>query len=63
MIYQTIKQNAKKYPKKVALICGDKQYTYRELINSVENLKAVLATAMMPGERVLFASEKEYHYV
>lgn len=63
MIYQTIKQNAKAYPDKVAIICGDKQYTYRELIDSVENLKAVLATAMMPGERVLFASEKEYHYV
>lgn len=63
MIYQTIKQNAKKHPEKVALICGDKKYTYSELINSVENLKAVLATAMIPGERVLFASEKEYHYV
>ena len=63
MIYQTIKQNAKKHPEKVALICGDKKYTYSELISSVENLKAVLATAMIPGERVLFASEKEYHYV
>ena len=63
MIYQTIKQNAKKYPEKVALICNDKQYTYSELISSVENLKAVLSTAMMPGDRVLFASEKEYHYV
>ena len=63
MIYNTIKQNAKKYPNKVALISSGKEYTYFELIDSVEKLSAVLITAMVPGEKVLFASDKEYHYV
>lgn len=63
MIYQTIKQNAKGYPNKVALICGDKQYTYSELVKSVDNLIATLATAFIPGERVLFAGKYEYQYV
>lgn len=63
MIYEHIRQTAKRFPNKVALICKDKQYTYSELISSVENLAAVLVTAVFPGERILFASEREYHYV
>lgn len=63
MIYNRIKETAKKYPNKVALICKDKQYTYSELISSVDKLTAVLITAVFPGEKILFASEKEYHYV
>ena len=63
MIYQTIKQNAKGYPNKVAIICGDKQYTYLELIKSVDKLIATLSTAFIPGERVLFAGKHEYQYV
>ena len=63
MIYQTFKQTAKRYPNKDALICGDKKYTYSELLSSVDNLIAVLSTAMMPNERVLFASERWHNYV
>jgi len=63
MIYNAIKKQAIHHGSKIALICKDKQYTYSELIDSVEKLAAVLATAISPGERILFASEKEYHYV
>lgn len=63
MIYQTIKQTSKKFPNKIALVSRGKEYTYSELMNSVDSLAAVLITAIMPGEKVLFASEKEYHYV
>lgn len=63
MIYQHIKSTAKKFPNKTALICRDKTYTYAELIDSVESLAAVMSTAVFPKERVLFASEKEYHYI
>lgn len=63
MIYQTFKHTAKEYPNKDALISGDKTYTYRELAKSVDTLVAVLSTAMMPGERVLFASDRWHNYV
>ena len=63
MIFDTIKQIARENGPKTALICKDKQYTYSELIQSVEKLAAVLSTAIKPGESILFASEKEYHYV
>ena len=63
MIFDTIKQMARDHGSKTALVCKDKQYTYSELIKSVEKLSAVLSTAIKPGEKVLFASEKEYHYV
>ena len=63
MIYQTFKQTAKRFPNKDALICGDKTYTYSELASSVDNLIAVLSTAVMPGERVLFASDRWHNYV
>lgn len=63
MIYSHITQTAKKHPNKTAIICGDKTYTYKELIDSVDSLSSVLITAVMPGDKILFASEKEYHYV
>jgi len=63
MIWKLIKEQAKTNSDKTALICRDKEYTYRELVTSVDELIAVLSTAIRPGERVLFASEKEYHYV
>ncbi len=63
MIWKTIKQQAKNHGSKAALICHDKTYTYNELVESVEKLSATLSTAVKPGERLLFASEKEYHYV
>lgn len=63
MIYQTFKQTAKRFPNKDALICGDKTYTYSELASSVDNLIAVLSTAVMPNERILFASERWHNYV
>ena len=63
MIFETIKHSAREHGSKTALICKDKQYTYSELIESVETLAAVLSTAIKPGEKILFASEKEYHYV
>lgn len=63
MIYQTFKQTAKRFPNKDALICGDKTYTYSELASSVDNLIAVLSTAAMPNERILFASERWHNYV
>ena len=58
MIFETIKQAAREHGSKTALVCKDKQYTYSELIKSVENLAAVLSTAIKPGEKILFASEK-----
>ena len=63
MIFDTIKNLDRKYGSKTALVCKDKQYTYTELTESVEQLAAVLSTAVRPGESILFASEKEYHYV
>lgn len=63
MIWETIKAQAKNHGSKTALICHDKSYTYNELITSVEKLGATLSTAIRPGERLLFSSEKEYHYV
>jgi acyl-coenzyme A synthetase/AMP-(fatty) acid ligase len=63
MIYQTFKRTAKKYPNKVALICGDKSYTYSALVKSIDGLIAVLSTAVMPGERILFASDRWHNYV
>lgn len=63
MIYHKFKNIAKKYPNKDALICGDKTYTYSELINSVDKLISVLTTAFMPDESVLFASERWHNYV
>ena len=63
MIWETIKAQAKIHGSKTALVCHDKKYTYSELVDSVEKLSATLSTAIRPGERVLFASEKEYHYV
>lgn len=63
MIYQTFKYIAKEHPGKIALICGDKAYTYSELIKSIDNLIAVLSTAVMPGERILFASDRWHNYV
>ena len=63
MIFETIKRIAREYGSKTALICKDKQYTYSELVESIEKLAAVLSTAITPGESILFASEKEYHYV
>jgi len=63
MIYQTFKQTAKRFPNKDALICGDKTYTYLELLSSVDNLIAVLSTAVMPNERILFASDRWHNYV
>lgn len=63
MIWEQIKNTAKQFNNKTALICHDKEYTYSELVDSVEKLIAVLSTTMKPGERILFASEKEYHYV
>lgn len=63
MIFESIKNQARENGSKIAIICKDKQYTYSELVKSVENLAAVLSTAITPGESILFASEKEYHYV
>ena len=63
MIFETIKDQAYVSGSKTAIICKDKQYTYTELIESVENLAAVLSTAVSPGESILFASEKDYHYI
>lgn len=63
MIFETIKDQAYVSGSKPAIICKDKQYTYTELIESVENLAAVLSTAVSPGESILFASEKDYHYI
>ena len=62
MIFETIKDQAYISGSKPAIICKDKQYTYSELIESVEKLAAVLSTAVRPGESILFASEKDYHY-
>ena len=33
------------------------------MVESVEKLSATISTAIKPGERVLFASKKEYHYL
>ena len=63
MIWETIKARAKTNGDKLALVCHDKQYTYKELVESIEKLIAILSTAMSPGDKVLFASDKEYHYV
>ena len=63
MIWETIKIRAKTHGDKTAIICHDKSYTYKELVDSVEKLSAILSTAMLPGDKVLFASDKEYHYV
>ena len=63
MIFETIKAQAQENGSKIAIICKGKQYTYSELVESIENLAAVLSTAVIPGESILFASEKEYHYV
>jgi len=63
MIFETIKAQAQENGSKIAIICKDKQYTYSELVESIENLAAVLSTAVIPGESILFASEKEYHYI
>jgi acyl-coenzyme A synthetase/AMP-(fatty) acid ligase len=63
MIFEAIKQQARVNGSKPALICKEKQYNYTEFVNSIETLAAVLSTAVSPGERILFASEKEYHYV
>ena len=62
MIFEIIKDQAHTSGSKPAIICKDKQYTYTELIESVEKLAAVLSTAVRPGESILFASEKDYHY-
>ncbi len=63
MIFETIKQASWEHGSKTALVWKDKQYTYTELVESVEQLAAILSTAVRPGESILFASEKEYHYV
>ena len=63
MIWEAIKVQAKSNGGKTALICHDKKYTYSELVDSVEKLSAIISTAIKPGERVLFASKKEYHYL
>ena len=63
MIFQTIKNQTRASGSKVALVGTGKQYTYSELIKSVEQLAAILSTAVLPGERILFASNKDYHYV
>jgi acyl-CoA synthetase (AMP-forming)/AMP-acid ligase II len=39
MIYEIMKQNALKYPKKAALIFKNETITYEELVNRVENCK------------------------
>ena len=62
MIWEAIKLQAKSNGGKTAIICHDKTYTYSELVDSVEKLSAILSTAIKPGERLLFASKKEYHY-
>ena len=63
MIYKAIKNQARVSGGKTAISCRDKKYTYTELVDSVDNLAAVLSTAVLPGESILFASEKEYHYI
>ena len=63
MIYEAIKNQARVSGGKVAIICRDKTYTYTELVDSVDELTAVLSTALLPGESILFASDKEYHYI
>jgi acyl-coenzyme A synthetase/AMP-(fatty) acid ligase len=63
MIFEPIKIQAKDNGSKTAIICKDKKYTYSELIKSVEKLAAILSTAIQPDETILFASEKEYHYI
>jgi acyl-CoA synthetase (AMP-forming)/AMP-acid ligase II len=63
MIFESIKNQSYENGSKVAIICKDKQYTYSELVESIEKLAAVLSTAVCPGESILFASEKEYHYI
>jgi len=63
MIFETIKQASWEHGSNTALVWKDKQYTYTELVESVEQLAAILSTAVRPGESILFASEKEYHYV
>jgi acyl-CoA synthetase (AMP-forming)/AMP-acid ligase II len=63
MIFESIKNQSYEIGQKTAIICKDKQYTYSELVESVEKLAGVLSTAIYPGETILFASEKEYHYV
>jgi fatty-acyl-CoA synthase len=63
MIYEAIKNQARVSGGKTAIVCRDKTYTYTELVESVDNLAAVLSTAVLPGESILFASEKEYHYI
>ena len=63
MIWEAIKVQAKNNGGKTALICHDKKYTYSELVESVEKLSATISTAIKPGERILFASKKEYHYL
>ena len=63
MIFEAIKQQARVNGSKPALICKDKQYNYTQFVKSIETLAAVLSTAISPDERILFASEKEYHYI
>ena len=59
MIWETIKIRAKTHGDKTAIICRDKSYTYKELIDSVEKLSAILSTAMLPGDKeVLDISKK-----
>mgnify|MGYP002343976872 CR=1 FL=1 len=63
MIFESIKNQSYENGSKIAIICKDKQYTYSELVKSIEKLAAVLSTAIRPGESILFSSEKEYHYI
>ncbi len=55
MIYEAIKNQARVSGGKTAIVCRDKTYTYTELVESVDNLAAVLSTAVLPGESILFA--------
>ena len=49
MIWETIKARAKTNGDKPGLVCHDKQYTYKELVESIEKLIAILSTAMSPA--------------
>ena len=48
MIWETIKARAKTNGDKLASVCHDKQYTYKELVESIEKLIAILSTVMSP---------------
>ncbi len=59
-----IRQTAARYPEKIGLVYGDRQYSWQEVNNRVNRLAhGLLGLGLRKGDRVAILSHIFYHYL